>query len=125
MEKKNLSLKKQISNLKKEVKAVEGKVHLISILFEDPAKPACDFWEHIQKLKLLLLEVDSDEERNLLKEEIERKQWEYETIVYRVARMLTFEEIKNALEHPYKDFECFVLDDIMSEKINDMQNGKK
>lgn len=125
MEKKNLNLKKQISNLKKEVMAVEGKVHPIGILFEDPAILACDFWEHIQKLKLLLLEVDSDEERNNLKEEIERKQWEYETIIYRVARMLTFEEIKNALENPYKDFECIVLDDIMYEKINDMQNGKK
>ena len=125
MEKKNLNLKKQISNLKKEVMAVEGKVHPIGILFEDHAILACDFWEHIQKLKLLLLEVDSDEERNNLKEEIERKQWEYETIIYRVARMLTFEEIKNALENPYKDFECIVLDDIMYEKINDMQNGKK
>lgn len=123
MDKKNL--KKQISNLTKEVMVVEGKVHPIGILFEDPAILACDFWEHIQKLKLLLLEVDSDEERNNLKEEIERKQWEYETIIYRVARMLTFEEIKNALENPYKDFECIVLDDIMYEKINDMQNGKK
>lgn len=123
MDKKNLE--EQMSNIQKEVKAVEAKVHIISILFEDPAKPACDFWEHIQKLKLLLLEVDSDEVRNLLKEEIERKQGEYETIIYRVARMLTFEEIKDALKNPYKDFECFVLADILYEKINDIQNGKK
>lgn len=123
MDKKNLE--EQISNIQKEVKAVEGKMHIISILFEDPAKAACDFWEYIQKLKLLLLEADSDDEINLLKEKIEGLQWEYETVVYRAARMLTFEEIKNALEYPYKDFECLVLDDIMSEKINDMQNGKK
>ncbi len=119
------NFKKQICDIQKEVKAAEGKMHIISILFEDPAKAACDFWEYIQKLKLLLLEADSDDEINLLKEKIERLQWEYETVAYRAARMLTFEEIKEALEHPYKDFECIVLEDIMYEKINDMQNGKK
>ena len=125
MEKKNLNLEKQISNLKKEVNGLEGKMNKSSTWSEDPVKPACDFWGYIQKLKLLLLEADSDEERELMNKKIEKRQWEYEVIVNRVARMLTFEEIKDAIEHPYKDFECIVLEDIMYEKINDMQNGKK
>ena len=125
MEKKNLNLEKQISNLKKEVNGLEGKMHIISSSLEDPAKLACDFFEYFQKVKLWCLDVDSDEERNLLKEKIEWLQLEYETVIYRTARMLTFEEIKDALEHPYKDFECLVLADILYEKINDMLNGKK
>ena len=81
----------------------------IIIWFEDPAKAACDFWEYIQKLKLLLLEADSDDEIKLLKEKIERLQWKYETVVYRAARMLTFEEIEDALKNPYKDFLVHLL----------------
>lgn len=125
MEKKNLNLEEQIGKIQKKVNDLEGKMNKIHFVCEDPARAACIFFKALKELEFLLPEIDSDEERELVNKKIEKKRWEYETVIYRAARMLTFEEIKEALENPYMDFECFVLEDILHEKINDMQNGKK